>query len=278
MLPRAPEERVRLLPRGRAHAALLPEAEGARRPPQGGRQARQGAAREVGGAQRERRGARQGHEPLRGAGGLQHPREAQGGVPGAPGAPERAQEGGGAAAGRLGRREHALGRPAGAAARPEARRRGAALERAAGVRRRAAREAVADARGDRRRRGVLRQQPRRRGRRRAPPDPHPGAGAAPPLAPERRRVVRLPHGRGRRQVDEPAADQEAPQVGDEEARRHRARVVGAGGRHRAAALLQPRRGLRRRALGRRLGLGLRRVKLTRTLFNLYIVYTLMIYA
>ena len=71
-------------------------------------------------------------------------------------------------------------------------------------------EDLADPRGDRRRRGLLRQQPRRRGRRRAPPDPHPGARAAPPPGRVRRRR------RGRRRADEPAADQEAPQVGGED--------------------------------------------------------------
>ena len=224
MLPRAPEERVRLLPRDRAHAALLPEAEGARRPPRGGRQARQGAAREAGGAQRQRRPPDQGLEPLRGADGLQHPREDQGGVPGAR---ARAQEGAGAA-GRLGRREHALGRPAGAAPRGEARRRRAAVGRGAGVHRRAAREAVADPRGDRLRRGVLRQRRRRRGG---------GRGARRAGEARARPHRHLPHPRARRQRPAP-----------------RGRP-----RHRAPAVLQPRRGLRRRALGRRLGLGLRRV-------------------
>ena len=74
-------------------------------------------------------------------------------------------------------------------------------------------EDLADPRGDRRRRGLLRQQPRRRGRRRAPPDPHPAARAAPPRGPLPGQLL---HRRGRRRADEPAADEEAPQVGDED--------------------------------------------------------------
>ena len=75
-------------------------------------------------------------------------------------------------------------------------------------------EDLADPRGDRRRRGLLRQQPRRRGRRRAPPDPssrRPCRSAAQPRVPGQ-----LLHRRGRRRADEPAAAQEAPQVGDED--------------------------------------------------------------